>query len=207
MVERHGTLDRAAYRRWVAGYDPDTGVAKGQLRQGPHALRLVELGINGPKTWSIAAALHSDIAAAYDNAQHRAALAVLVWLAERVTTRVGPQGHQVEVPVEHLEAVLIRGETSRAGDPHRHLRVQVNARVFAHGAWRGLHTSRLGHEAKFINEIGHNAMIADPEFRRAIESHGYVLDDIAEIQQLTPCTQSVNQRRAQILRYLNQVGV
>ncbi len=30
--------------------------------------------------------------------------------------------------------------TSRAGDPHRHLHLQVNARVFAAGRWRGLHS-------------------------------------------------------------------
>ena len=32
---------------------------------------------------------------------------------------------------------MIRHYTSRAGDPHRHLHLQINARVFAAGAWRG----------------------------------------------------------------------
>ena len=35
----------------------------------------------------------------------------------------------------------VRHYTSRAGDPHRHLHLQINARVFAAGKWRGLHTS------------------------------------------------------------------
>ena len=35
---------------------------------------------------------------------------------------------------------MVRHYTSRAGDPHRHLHLQINARVFAAGAWRGLHT-------------------------------------------------------------------
>ena len=34
----------------------------------------------------------------------------------------------------------MRHYTSRAGDPHRHLHLQINARVFAAGKWRGLHT-------------------------------------------------------------------
>ena len=35
---------------------------------------------------------------------------------------------------------MIRHYTSRAGDPHRHLHLQINARVYAAGAWRGLHS-------------------------------------------------------------------
>jgi hypothetical protein len=61
-------------------------------------------------------------------------------LGEHATTRVGPRGQQVATPVERLEAVVIRHYTSRAGDPHRHLHLQVNARVFAAGKWRGLDT-------------------------------------------------------------------
>ena len=60
--------------------------------------------------------------------------------AQHATTRVGPRGAQVAVPVEALEAVTVRHYTSRAGDPHRHLHLQVNARVFAAGKWRGLDT-------------------------------------------------------------------
>ena len=39
---------------------------------------------------------------------------------------------------------MIRHYTSRAGDPHRHLHLQVNARVWAAGAWRGLHSVGVG---------------------------------------------------------------
>jgi len=35
---------------------------------------------------------------------------------------------------------VVRHYTSRAGDPHRQLHLQINARVFAEGKWRGLHT-------------------------------------------------------------------
>ena len=59
---------------------------------------------------------------------------------QHATTRVGPRGRQVQVPVERIEAAVIRHYTSRAGDPHRHLHLQINARVFAAGAWRGLHS-------------------------------------------------------------------
>ncbi len=44
------------------------------------------------------------------------------------------------MPVERIEAATVRHYTSRADDPHRHLHVQINARVWAKGKGRGLHT-------------------------------------------------------------------
>lgn len=43
------------YESWVAGLDMDTGVKKGRFREDPNALRLVEVTVNGPKTWPLAA--------------------------------------------------------------------------------------------------------------------------------------------------------
>lgn len=141
-VQRGGTLHWDAYERWVAGYDVEAGAAKGRLRDDAHALRFVEVVENGPKSWSIAAALHRDIATAYDAAMDRAAGEVIGWVAEHATTLIGPRGRQVQVPAEKVEAAVVRHYTSRAGDPHRHLHVQINARVFARGAWRGLALGR-----------------------------------------------------------------
>ena len=65
-----GPMDGPTYERWVAGYDVATGQAKGRLRDDDHALRFVEVVVNGPKSWSLAAALHPEIADAYDAAQN-----------------------------------------------------------------------------------------------------------------------------------------
>jgi conjugative relaxase-like TrwC/TraI family protein len=154
-LERRPDLDGDGYERWVAGYDVATGCAKGRLRDDEHALRFVEVVVNGPKTWSLAAALHPDIAEAYDAAQSRAASEIIGWVAEHATTRVGPRGRQAQVPVEKIEAAVIRHYTSRAGDPHRHLHLQINARVFAAGAWRGLHSVGVRDSIEAINGIGH----------------------------------------------------
>ena len=62
------------------------------------------------------------------------------------------------MPVEALEAVTVRHYTSRAGDPHRHLHLQINARVFAAGKWRGLHTVGVRDSLAAINGIGHAAV-------------------------------------------------
>ena len=67
----------------------------------------------------------------------------------------------------------MRHYTSRAGDPHRHLHLQVNARVFAAGRWRGLHSVGVVDSIEALNGIGHAAVMCDPEFRAALAAHGY----------------------------------
>lgn len=190
-----------AYESWVAGIDIDTGTPKGRLRTDPNALRFVEVTVNGPKTWSLAAALHPDISTVLDAAQDRAAAEIVGWVAAQATTRVGPRGRQVQVPVERIEAAVIRHYTSRAGDPHRHLHLQINARVYAAGAWRGLHSVGVRDSIEAINGIGHAAVAADPEFRGVLAAHGYTLDtDSGEIRQLAPFTGAFSARTAQIRR-------
>jgi len=97
-VRDGGTLTGDAYEAWVGGCDPATGAPKGRVRSDAAAVRFVEVVVNGPKSWSLAAALNPEIAAAYDGAQDRAAQQVIGWLAQHATTRVGPRGHQVQVP-------------------------------------------------------------------------------------------------------------
>ena len=192
-------MDGPAYERWVAGYDVETGQAKGRLRHDARGLRFVEVVVNGPKTWSLAAALHPEIAAAYDQAQDKAAEEIIGWLADHATTRVGPRGRQVQVPVEQLEAAVVRHYTSRAGDPHRHLHLQINARVFAAGGWRGLHSVGVVDSIEAINGIGHAAVMCDPEFRGVLAEHGYTLDpETGEVAQLarTPGRSAPEPRRS-----------
>ena len=205
VVAAGGMLDGPAYERWVAGYDVDTGRPKGRLRADAHGLRFVEVVVNGPKTWSLAAALHPQIAAAYDAAQDRAAAEIIGWLAEHATTRVGPRGRQMQVPVERLEAAVVRHYTSRAGDPHRHLHLQVNARVFAAGSWRGLHSVGVVDSIEALNGIGHAAVMCDPEFRATLAAHGYTLDpDSGEITQLGGYVGAFSARAAQIGRNVDR---
>jgi hypothetical protein len=87
--------------------------------------------------------------------------------------------------VAEIEAVTVRHYTSRAGDPHRHLHLQINARVFAEGRWRGLHTVGVRDSLDAINGIGHAAVMTDPGFREALAAHGFTLArDTGEVVQL-----------------------
>jgi exodeoxyribonuclease V alpha subunit len=178
----------------------ETGDAKGRLRTDANGFRFVEVVVNGPKSWSLVAAMHPDIAAAYDAAQERAATEIIGWLATHARTRVGPRGRQVQVPVEKVEAAAVRHYTSRAGDPHRHLHLQINARVLAHGGWRGLHSVGVVDSIEALNDIGHAAVMCDPEFRAALAGHGYTLAEDGEVCELAPYVGAFSHRATQIAR-------
>jgi exodeoxyribonuclease V alpha subunit len=194
-----GTLDGDAYEQWVAGHVVETGEPKGRLRTDSQGVRFVEVAVNGPKTWSLAAALHPEIGEAYDAAQERAAQEIIGWIAEHATTRIGPRGRQVQVPVEEIEAAVVRHYTSRAGDPHRHLHLQINARVWAAGRWRGIHTVGVRDSLGAINGVGHAAVMCDPAFRATLARHGYSLDLASgEVAELVPYVGAFSARTAQI---------
>jgi exodeoxyribonuclease V alpha subunit len=200
-----GSMDGDVYEQWVAGIDIDAGCKKGRVREDPNALRFVEVTVNGPKTWSLAAALHPELSAALDEAQAKAAVEIVGWVAQHATTRIGPRGRQVQVPVERIEASVIRHYTSRAGDPHRHLHLQVNARVFAAGAWRGLHSVGVRDMIEAINGIGHAAVATDPEFRTVLAAHGFTLDaETGEVEQLAPYVGAFSARTSQIHRNIDR---
>ena len=200
-VKNAGLMTGDTYEQWVAGTDVDTGKPKGRLRAAGSGLRFVEVVVNGPKTWSLAAALHPEISAALDEAQDKAAAEIVGWVAQHATTRVGPRGRQVQVPVERVEAAVIRHYTSRAGDPHRHLHLQINARVFAAGTWRGIHSVGIRDSIEAINGIGHAAVATDPRFRSVLARHGFTLDpETNEIRELAPYVGAFSARTAQIHR-------
>jgi conjugative relaxase-like TrwC/TraI family protein len=200
-----GSLTGEDYEKWVGGYALETGAPKGRLRSDAKALRFVEVVVNGPKTWSLAAALHPEIADALDAAQTRAAEQIIGWVAEHATTRVGPKGRQVQVPVSEIEAAVVRHYTSRAGDPHRHLHLQINARVLAEGTWRGLHSVGMRDSLAAINGIGHAAVATDPGFRAVLTAHGFTLDPATgELAELAPFVGRFSARTAQIGRNLDR---
>ena len=188
------------YQQWVEGADISTGLPKGQIRQDEHALRFAEVVVNGPKSWSLAAGLHPDISVAYEAAQDKAVREIGRYVAANACTRVGPRGGQVQVHVDAVEMAAIRHYTSRAGDPHRHIHLQVNARVPVGDKWRGIDSAALLRMQRAINGIGHRAVAADPQFRQALAGHGYRLDDQGEIVQLAAVVPAMSKRSGQVGR-------
>ena len=205
-VRGMGGMTGEVYEQWVAGIDLDTLTAKGHIRTDDNALRFVEVVVNGPKTWSLAAALYPEVSAALDRGQDKAAIEIVSWIAAHATTRVGPRGRQVQVPVESIETAVIRHYTSRAGDPHRHLHLQINARVRAAGAWRGIHSVGVRDSIEAVNGIGHAAVATDPEFRAVLAAHGLTVDpETSEIRELAPYVGAFSARAAQIRRNVDRL--
>ena len=109
------------------------------------------------------------------------------------------------MPVTEIEAAVVRHYTSRAGDPHRHLHVQINARVLAEETWRGLHSVGMRDSLAAINGIGHAAVATDPEFRAVLTAHGFTLDPATgELAELAPYVGKFSARTAQIGRNLDR---
>ena len=110
----------------------------------------------------------------------------------------------MQVPVEVAEGVTVRHYTSPAGDPHRHLHLQINARVFAAGEWRGLHTVGVRDSLAAINGTGHAAVACEPQFRAALAAHGYAFAADGKIRQLTDFVGAFSARARQIARNIDK---
>lgn len=189
------------YEAWVEGHDvlAEGQPLKGRVRQDEHALRFAEVIVNGPKSWSLAAGLHPEISTAYDKAQNAACEDIARFLSANVSTRVGRRGQQRQIPAARVELARIGHFTSRAGDPHRHIHLQVNARVFAGGKWRGIDSAAMLRMQRAINGIGSLSMASNPEFRAALAAHGYTVNAASgEIDQLAAVVPAMSKRSAQV---------
>ena len=204
---------RGGRARWTAtptsggspGIDVDTGAKKGRLRTDADGLRFVEVVVNGPKTWSLAAALHPEISDALDAAQDRAAVG-----DHRLGRRARHHPGRAAGPAGAGPGRAARG----GGDPALHLpcrgpapspppadqRPGVRRRGVA-----GLHSVGVRDSIEAINGIGHAAVVTDPEFRAVLAAHGYTLDpETSEIRQLAPYVGAFSARAAQIRRNIDR---
>ncbi|MHA3722549.1 relaxase domain-containing protein [Leucobacter sp. HY1910] len=89
-------------------------------------------------------------------------------------TCVGPLGVQEDVPSELMQAVGITHRTSRAGDPHRYIPMQIGTRVFAEGKWQGLITAALFKQQGAIRALGTAVFVASPELAEVLDRHDVV---------------------------------
>ncbi|WP_460784426.1 MobF family relaxase [Microbacterium tumbae] len=198
------------YAGWVDWINPDTGESMGRPRAaGPDrqgSARFAEMTINGPKSLSIAAALHPEVSEALDRAQQDALAEIQRWLAQHTVTRVGPRGKQEVVPVEHIQVTGITHRTSRAGDPHRHIHMQIGTRVWAAGKWRGLDTGALIKQQGAIRALGTAVIAAHPELAAVLDRHGLTLDPATgEVIELAPYNALMSKRGEQVGRNLERL--
>ncbi|WP_081998435.1 MobF family relaxase [Sinomonas humi] len=204
-------LSPEAYAAWVDWAHPITGEQLGAPRLTGEARggspRFAEMVVNAPKSLSIAAALHPEVSAALDTAQRDAAAEIRRWLARHSVTRVGPRGAQEVVPVEELHTVAVAHRTSRAGDPHRHIHLQIGARVRAAGAWRALDTAALFAQQGAIRALGTAVIAAHPVLAEVLDGHGLTLDPVTgEVAELQPFNTAMSKRAVQVERNLARLN-
>ncbi|MCT2181657.1 AAA family ATPase [Brevibacterium casei] len=210
MVTAEGSLGPAAYAAWVDWTNPLTGEQMGRPRRAGSdrqaSPRFMEMVINAPKSLSIAAALHPEVSAALDVAQQDALSEIRRWLAQHSVTRVGSLGAQEVVPIESMQVVGITHRTSRAGDPHRHIHMQIGTRVYAAGKWRGLDTAALFRQQGAIRALGTAVIAASPELAQVLDRHGLTLDPVSgEVVELEPFNAVMSKRGEQVHRNLDRL--
>ncbi|MEJ1092899.1 MobF family relaxase [Microbacterium istanbulense] len=198
------------YAGWVDWINADTGERMGRPRlagsdrQG--SPRFAEMVINTPKSLSIAAALHPEVSESLDAAQQGALSEIQRWLAQHSVTRVGPRGKQEVVPIEHMQIVGITHHTSRAGDPHRHIHMQVGTRVWAAGAWRALDTAAMFRQQGAIRALGSAVIAASPELAAVLNRYDLTLDPVTgEVTELEPFNALMSKRGAQVRKNLERL--
>jgi len=205
-------LGSGAYAGWVDWKNPLTGESMGKPRRAGSdrrgSPRFMEMVINTPKSLSIAAALQPEVSDALDAAQQDALSEIRRWIALHSVTRVGPLGAQEVVPIEQMHVVGITHRTSRAGDPHRHIHMQIGTRVFAAGKWRGLFTAALFKQQGAIRALGTAVIAASPELADVLNRHGLTLDPVTgEVTELQPFNAVMSKRGEQVGRNLKRLEV
>jgi conjugative relaxase-like TrwC/TraI family protein len=211
-AERTGaSLDGMQYQAWVDWLDPETGAERGVPRDetrinrdgevvvNPASPRFVELTVNCDKSLSVAAALDPAVSEALDQAQAASGEAMNRYMAQNSVTRIGPRGAQTFVPVERLESVSVVHRSSRAGDPHRHVHVQWNTRVFAEGKWRGLHTAATLKQQGALRGVGEAAINSSERLQAALADAGFSFDaSTGKVTNLEKHARTMSKRANQI---------
>ncbi len=193
------------YRQWVDWTTPLTRESMGRPRlpgaDRRGSPRFAEMVVNVPKSLSVAAALHPEVSAALDAAQRDAVAEIRSWLGQHSVTRVGPRGRQEVVPVEQLETVAVSHKTSRAGDPHRHIHLQIGTRAWAAGTWRGLDTGALFRQQGAIRALGTAVLAAHPQLTAVLDAYGLTLDPVSgEVAELMRWNAVMSKRGEQVAR-------
>ncbi|MGP5055236.1 MobF family relaxase [Brachybacterium paraconglomeratum] len=204
------SLSAGEYEAWVDWVNPVTGESMGTPRKPGEGSKgsplFAEMTINAAKSLSVAAALHPEVSDALDAAQQDALAEIRRWLGQHSVTRVGPREAREVLPIEQMQVVGISHKTSRAGDPHRHIHMQIGTRVWAAGKWRALDTAALFKQQGAIRALGTAVIAAHPQLAQTLAAHGLTLDPVSgEVAELEPFNAVMSKRSAQIRRNLDRL--
>lgn len=191
-------LTAGGLRVWLTGHDPVTGEERGHQRLSPDADLLLDGTLNHPKSYSIAALLHPDLATEFEALQDRLRDRImLIWQTE-LNARRG-HGGLIREAITRIEVVELQHRRSRALDPHIHRHLWLNIKVVgADGKWSNLDSRVALKMHTVINAEGELAARTDPAWIAALARHGYTLDLNGEIAEFAGAVRPVSRRSAQI---------
>jgi conjugative relaxase-like TrwC/TraI family protein len=191
-------LDRDRLRLWVDGTDPDTGTHRGLELPSPAADLVLDATINAPKSFSIAAMLDADLAAAYDDLQDRLRDRILMMWQAELNARRGHAG-AIREELSRIEVVELKHERSRSLDPHKHRHLWLNVKVQGKdGRWSNIDSRVAMKFQTVINAEGDLAARTNPRWVAALAAKGYTLNADGEVEQLAHLVRPLSRRSTQI---------
>ncbi|MCH6230168.1 AAA family ATPase [Microbacterium sp. CFH 31415] len=191
-------LTAGGLRVWLTGHNPITGEERGHQRLSPDADLLLDGTLNHPKSYSIAALLHPELAAEFEALQDRLRDRILVTWQTELNARRG-HGGLIREEITRIEVVELQHRRSRALDPHIHRHLWLNIKVLgADGQWSNLDSRVAMKLHTVVNAEGELATRTDPAWIAALARHGYTLDDTGEIAELAGAVRPLSRRSAQI---------
>lgn len=191
-------LSAGALRMWLTGHDPITGEERGTQRLSADADLLLGATLNHPKSYTIVALLHPDLATEFESLQDRLRDRILTtWLAE-LNARRG-HGGLIREDITRIEVAELDHRRSRALDPHAHRHLWLNVKVLgADGKWSNVDSRVAMKLHTLINAEGDLAARTDPQWVAALARHGFKLGDDGEVAELTAMVRPFSRRSKQI---------
>jgi hypothetical protein len=195
---RDDLLTRSQLKDWVDGVDPLTGERRGRDLESPVADLILDATINAPKSFSIAAMLEPELAAAYEDLQDRLRDRIIKLWQSELNARRGKQG-SIREDLTRVEVVELRHERSRSLDPHKHRHLWLNVKVQGlDGKWSNVDTRVALRFQNVVNAEGDLASRTDPAWIGALATKGFSLNSDGEIAQLQHLVRPLSKRSAQI---------
>ncbi|MGN6760758.1 MAG: AAA family ATPase [Leifsonia sp.] len=195
---RDDLLTKDQLKAWVDGLDPLTGQRRGRDLESPVADLILDATINAPKSFSIAAMLDPDIAAAYEDLQDRLRDRIIKLWQSELNARRG-KGGAIRENLARIEVVELRHERSRSLDPHKHRHLWLNVKVKGQdGKWSNIDTRVALRFQNVVNAEGDLASRTDPAWINTLAAKGFTLNEDGEITQLQHLVRPLSKRSAQI---------
>ncbi|WP_310289585.1 AAA family ATPase [Microbacterium trichothecenolyticum] len=195
---RSDELSASALRVWLSGHDPVSGEERGKTLLRPEADLLLDGTLNHPKSYSIAALLHPELAAEFEALQDRIRDRVILLWQKELNARRG-HGGSIRESISRVEVVELQHRRSRALDPHIHRHLWLNVKVLGEdGKWSNVDSRVAMKFHTVVNAEGELAARTDPRWVGALARHGYTIGDDGEIAELAAAVAPFSRRSAQI---------